>query len=112
MRLLDYSTDGGCSKKAVCSELHSLLQRTGTKSSSQRLQKLSREMPDTGAFTLSSSATLSTVDVLLPMIDDAVLFGRITVNHVLNDVYASLARPQFALAILGVHHDLAADDPV
>jgi selenide,water dikinase len=44
----------------------------------------------------------SSVDVVLPMIDDPALFGRIATAHVLNDLYAVGASPGFGLNILGL----------
>lgn len=110
-RFIDHSSDGGCSKKASCSQLRALLNDVGQQASSKAILTLSIDMPDTGAFTLPSVKCLSTVDIILPMIDDPEHFGRIAANHSLNDIYAGFGRPHFALAIVGVSSSLEPNSP-
>jgi len=47
---------------------------------------------------------VQTVDAFRALVDDPYLFGRITVNHCLSDLYAMGAEPRSALAIVTVPH--------
>ena len=49
---------------------------------------------------------VQSVDAFRAMIDDPYLFGRITANHCLSDLYAMGAEPQSALAIVTVPHGI------
>ena len=59
------------------------------------------EAPDDAAIIAVPSNRLSvlSVDGFRPMIDDPYLFGRITANHCLGDVYAMGAEPQAAMTM-------------
>ena len=59
------------------------------------------EAPDDAAMIAVPSNRLSvlSVDGFRPMIDDPYLFGRITANHCLGDVYAMGAEPQAAMTM-------------
>jgi selenide,water dikinase len=92
-RFIEYAEHGGCAAKLDATRLQGLLapfanDRTG--------------WTDAGVATVGGRRYASSVDVVLPMIDDPALFGQIVVTHVLSDLYAVGATPVFALNILGV----------
>lgn len=111
MRFIDLASDGGCSKKASAEDLESLI---GNLCIGKNIVGggIDRNFPDCGLYSSDGTNLLATVDTLFPMVPDAGDFGRIVVNHVANDVYASFGIPKFALAHLGVPHGLSADSDV
>lgn len=102
-RFIDLARHGGCSKKLNALRLGELLNGLG----------LEDPWADAPTITAGTEVLASTVDVVLPMIDDPGVFGEIVVAHVLSDLYAIGAQPLFAMNILGVPPDSpAADGPV
>ncbi|HEY2478207.1 MAG TPA: selenide, water dikinase SelD [Solirubrobacterales bacterium] len=95
-RFVDYAQHGGCSMKLAPKRLQGLLDGLGGSSSERG------GWPDAVVSEVGGQNVASSVDVVLPMIDDPALFGRIVVNHVLSDIYAAGATPVFALSILGI----------
>jgi|GEM_PF-264173 len=95
-RFVDYARHGGCSMKLAPTRLQGLLAPLRTSANG------SGGWPDAGVSDIGSQHVASSVDVVLPMIDDPVLFARIVVNHVFSDLYAVGADPVFALSILGI----------
>lgn len=89
-RFIDFAHHGGCSQKLAPSRLRTLL------------HPLISGWSDAGLARVGDQVTASSVDVVLPMIDDSALFGRIVTNHVLSDLYAVGVEPTFALNILGM----------
>lgn len=73
--------------------------------------RLHYDFPDCGTHSIEGVNFLATVDTLFPMVPDPADFGRIVVNHVMGDVYASFGKPKFALAHLGIPHGLEASNP-
>lgn len=108
MRFIDLAGDGGCSKKAPAREVRELLDLVQARFPGANLDIISRDFPDCGAFEVIGLTMLSTVDIVLPMTLSPADFGRITACHVLSDLYASAAKPLFALCILGVPRGMSA----
>ncbi len=52
-----------------------------------------------------TQAIVATTDFFMPIVDDAVDFGRIAATNALSDVYAMGAKPLMALAIVGMPID-------
>ena len=75
------------------------------------MEALSAEFPDSGLYQLDRQSFLSTVDVVLPMTISPTDFGRVTVLHVLSDLYASGGLPKFALCFLGLPTGMSVDAP-
>jgi len=112
MRFIDLSSDGGCSQKASPAELNALLSGVASATGLPDFQGMPDKLPDVGLFNVEGIQIVSSLDIIYPMVDSPAFFGRIVVNHVLNDIYAALSRPLFALCILGVPKGIAANDPM
>jgi selenide, water dikinase len=108
-RFIDLADHGGCSKKAGAGELRSLLKQIASTDGPHHLHPIADGFPDVGICKLTDVRAISTIDVVLPMVDDPRDFGQIAATHVLSDLYAGLADPAFALAILGVPKNMPAD---
>jgi selenide,water dikinase len=100
-RFIDLAQHGGCSRKVDGLRLEQLLNPT----------QPAGVWLDAGSVVVSNTTFTATVDVVLPMIDDPALFGKIVVAHVLSDIYAAGAEPIFAMNILGLPGDGPSDDP-
>jgi selenide,water dikinase len=107
-RFIDLALHGGCSKKGPAKEIRNLLKKVQDSYSGSHLELISKNFPDTGIYS-NGQTLLSTVDIVLPMTLSPFDFGKITVCHVLNDLYASGGMPLFALCILGVPSNMHAD---
>ncbi len=90
---------GGCGAKVSADVLATALADIRTASRDDVVVGL--EAPDDAAMISVPANRLSvlSVDGFRPMIDDPWLFGRITANHCLGDVYAMGAEPQAALTM-------------
>lgn len=95
-RFIDFAHHGGCSQKLEPTRLRALLQPLALASPG------AGSWPDAGITVVGDQTFASSVDVVLPMIDDSELFGRIVATHVLSDLYATGVRPVHALNILSV----------
>src|SRR5262245_61649521 len=71
-RFIDFAHHGGCSQKLSSMRLRDLL------------KPLVSTWSDAGVTEVGGELTASSVDIVLPMIDDSALFGRIVTNHVLS----------------------------
>lgn len=111
MRFIDLSTDGGCSKKAHAKDLRLMLETVAAETGSEDIAEIANSFRDAGLYPMQSETLVSTVDIVLPFIDDPLLFGEIAVQHALNDIYASLAVPLGALIILGIPANLSSTSP-
>jgi len=112
MRFIDLATDGGCSKKAPAIDLENLLDDLVGRAPTAFMPDLNVAFPDSGRYSVGDTELLATVDVLFPMVPDPQDFGRVVVNHVLGDIYASFGTPKFALAHLGVPYGMDASSDV
>ncbi len=57
---------------------------------------------DAGVFCLDSGTCLvETVDIITPVVDDPIVFGKIAATNALSDIYSMGAVPKTALVILG-----------
>jgi selenide, water dikinase len=110
VNILDFASDGGCSKKASALELRLMLKKVYESVGGKNLKTLSSDLPDVGIYSDGSTEFCSTIDIVLPMVHDAADFGKIVVNHALNDIYSFRGSPRFALCVLGVPSQLKASD--
>jgi selenide,water dikinase len=90
---------GGCGAKVSSAVLDAALNGLETERRDDVLVGL--DAPDDAALlTVPTGKVIAvSVDAFRPMIDDAYLFGTITANHCLNDLFAMGAEPQSALTI-------------
>ena len=95
----DHMRCGGCGAKVGADVLAAALADIVTLPREDVIVGL--EAPDDAAMIAVPSNRLSvlSVDGFRPMIDDPYLFGRITANHCLGDVYAMGAEPQAAMTM-------------
>jgi selenide,water dikinase len=108
MRFIDRAAHGGCSKKGPATEVRALLSAVEKSCSGAHLEIISKNFPDSGVYPINGKTLLSTIDIVLPMTLSPSDFGKITVCHVLNDLYASGGVPLFALCILGLPSGMSA----
>jgi selenide, water dikinase len=101
---------GGCGAKVGRDALARVLRRLAPKSAPHLTVGL--DAPDDAAVLVPPADKLlvQTVDFFRAFIDDPYVFGRITANHALGDIYAMGGTPLTALAIATVPH--AAEDKV
>jgi selenide, water dikinase len=111
MRFIDLAAHGGCSKKSPATEVRNLLTKVQSAYSLAHLDDISKDFPDCGVWQ-NGMTLLSTIDIVLPMTLSAIDFGKITVSHVLSDLYASGGKPLFALCILGIPGGMRADSKI
>jgi selenide,water dikinase len=91
-KFIDYAHHGGCSAKLEAPRLRDLLAPLDEEAG----------FSDAGVAYTGGRGYASSVDVVLPMIDDPEVFGRIVVVHVLSDLYAVGAKPLFAMNVLAL----------
>lgn len=97
---------GGCGAKIGSTVLERVLARLKPVSRGDVLAGL--EAPDDAAIECvpAGKVVLRTVDAFRAIVDDPFLFGKITANHCLSDIYAMGGEPQSALAIASVPYGL------
>ena len=90
---------GGCGAKVAADTLAAAL--TDVKPVAREDVIVGLHAPDDAAVVEipPDKLTVQSVDGFRPMIDDPYVFGQITANHCLSDLYAMGAEPQTALAI-------------
>jgi selenide,water dikinase len=93
---------GGCGAKVASPVLRRVLSRLAKGSHAEVVIGL--EAADDAAVLAPPAGKLlvQTVDHFRAFIDDPYLFGRITVNHCLGDIYAMGAEPRTALALVSL----------
>jgi selenide,water dikinase len=98
-RFIELATHGGCSRKVNAIRLEGLLEEL----------ELEQGWADAALIEIGGSTLATTVDIVLPMIDDPATFGEIVVAHVLSDLYATGATPVFGVNVLGAPEKLVHD---
>ena len=98
--LLDSCTSGGCGAKLGPDALSGLLAGLPAVSDDNLLVGF-KSSDDAAVYRLDEKRSLvMTVDFFPPMVDDAVVFGRIAAANALSDVYAMGGRPLTALNLV------------
>jgi selenide, water dikinase len=101
-RLTQYSHGAGCGCKISPEILDSILHSNTVKIQCPELL-VGNETKDDAAVYDSGDGTaiISTTDFFMPIVDDAVDFGRIASVNAISDVYAMGGIPLMAIAVLG-----------
>jgi selenide,water dikinase len=102
-------SSGGCAAKYAGVSLHALL--GGLAIPSHRDVVVGLEHRDDAAVLQLSDGTglVFTVDFFPPIVDDPFLYGRISANNALSDIYAMGGRPVMALSVAAFPEDLQAE---
>lgn len=101
-KLTEYSHGAGCGCKIAPKVLDEILQHANEKAPFPGLLVGNDKRDDAAVFDLGDgTAIVSTTDFFMPIVDDAVDFGRIASVNAISDIYAMGATPLVAIAILG-----------
>ena len=102
-RLTGLAHGGGCGCKLAPSVLQELLAGQAEAAPYRQLLVGTETGDDAAVWQLDDKTCIvATTDFFMPMVDDALDFGRIAATNAISDVYAMGARPIMALAILGM----------
>lgn len=102
IRLTQFSHGAGCGCKIAPSVLEAILRTTSTPQKTPRLLVGNETKDDAAVYDLDGDhCIISTTDFFMPIVDDAVDFGRIASVNAISDVYAMGGKPLMAVAILG-----------
>lgn len=100
-RLTQYSHGAGCGCKISPAVLGGILKNNFAPAAANLLVG-NAERDDAAAYRIADDQVLlATTDFFMPIVDDAVEFGRIAAANAISDIYAMGGRPILALAILG-----------
>ncbi|HRH63986.1 MAG TPA: selenide, water dikinase SelD [Bacteroidia bacterium] len=102
IKLTQFSRAAGCGCKIAPSVLESILKNNEVSGEIKNLLVGNREKDDAAVLDLGDgTAIISTTDFFMPVVDDAVDFGKIASANAISDVYAMGGTPLLAVAILG-----------
>ena len=101
-KLTQYSHGGGCGCKIAPSVLDEILKSGYTFPDNKALLVGNHSKDDAAVYDLGNgTAVISTTDFFMPIVNDALDFGRIASSNAISDVYAMGGSPIMAIAILG-----------
>jgi selenide, water dikinase len=101
-KLTQYSHGAGCGCKISPKVLDEILKNQNEKRFYASLIVGNEERDDAAVMDLGDgTAIISTTDFFMPIVDDALDFGRIASVNAISDVYAMGGKPLMAIAILG-----------
>lgn len=102
IKLTQYSKGAGCGCKIAPKVLEEILQANGITFPDKNLLVGNNSKDDAAVYAIGNGqAIISTTDFFMPIVDDAVEFGRIASANAISDVYAMGGKPLMAIAILG-----------
>jgi selenide, water dikinase len=102
IRLTQYSHGAGCGCKIAPAVLENILQSKLTFANNKNLLVGNASKDDAAVYDMGNgTATISTTDFFMPIVDEAFDFGRIAAANSISDVYAMGGKPLMAIAILG-----------
>jgi selenide,water dikinase len=102
IRLTQLSRGSGCGCKIGPTDLELILKDAKTSGHDVRVLIGNNTSDDAAVIDLGNGkALISTADFFMPIVDDALDFGRIAAANAISDVYAMGGSPLTALAILG-----------
>lgn len=101
-KLTQYSHGAGCGCKISPRVLDQILVSASPKDHFPALLVGNEERDDAAVFDLGDgTAVISTTDFFMPIVDDALDFGRIASVNAISDIYAMGGTPMMAIAVLG-----------
>jgi len=102
IKLTQYSHGAGCGCKIAPAVLETILHDSGVRDKFPGLLVGNESKDDAAIFEHESGhCIISTTDFFMPIVDDAMDFGRIASANAISDVYAMGGKPLMAIAILG-----------
>jgi selenide,water dikinase len=103
IKLTQYSHGAGCGCKISPKVLDQILKTSGSiQTNFPNLLVGNVEKDDAAVYSLGDgTAIISTTDFFMPIVDDALEFGKIASTNAISDVYAMGGTPLIAIAILG-----------
>lgn len=102
IRLTQYSKGAGCGCKIAPNVLQEILKSTTPTPIHKNLLIGNASNDDAAVFDIGDGrAIISTTDFFMPIVDDAVDFGKIASANAISDVYAMGGKPLMAIAVLG-----------
>ncbi len=100
--LTAYSHGGGCGCKIAPAVLDTILHQAKPSGNFENLLVGNQSRDDAAVYDLGNGqALISTTDFFMPIVDDAIDFGKIASANAISDVYAMGGKPVLAIAILG-----------
>lgn len=100
--LTQYSHGAGCGCKIAPAVLDEILAQQTPSADFKQLLVGNAERDDAAVFDLGDgTATISTTDFFMPIVDDPFDFGQIAAVNAISDIYAMGGQPLMAIAILG-----------
>ncbi len=104
IKLTKFSHGGGCGCKIAPSLLRELLSKSSLFYPDLLVGNDSSD--DAAVYRINDSqAIVATTDFFMPIVDNAMDFGKIAATNAISDIYAMGAKPIMALAILGMPID-------
>ncbi len=101
IRLTQYSRGSGCGCKISPEVLDKILSG-GSAFADKNLLVGNSSKDDAAVLDLGNgTALISTTDFFMPIVDDALTFGKIAAANSISDIYAMGGKPVLAIAILG-----------
>lgn len=102
IKLTQYSHGAGCGCKIAPHVLEEILKSSLSIAPDEKLIVGNSTKDDAAVYDIGNGQGLiSTTDFFMPIVDDAVDFGKIASANAISDVYAMGGKPLMAIAILG-----------
>jgi selenide, water dikinase len=102
VKLTRFSHGAGCGCKIAPQVLEKILSTNKQRTGNKNLLVGNDSNDDAAAFEIENGTVIiSTTDFFMPVVDDAIDFGKIASANAISDVYAMGGKPLLAVAILG-----------
>jgi selenide,water dikinase len=102
IKLTSFSKGAGCGCKIAPTVLQEILKSDWVTIPSEKLLVGNGSNDDAAVYDLGDgNALISSTDFFMPIVDDAISFGKIASANAISDIYAMGGKPILAIAILG-----------
>ncbi len=102
IKLTQFSHGAGCGCKIAPGVLDEILKSNIISPKNEKLIVGNSSKDDAAVFDIGNGqGMVSTTDFFMPIVDDAIDFGKIAAANAISDVYAMGGKPLMAIAILG-----------